>query len=140
MEQGKPKIRSFGSCNIFPRSLSNFIPPSPSKVYNINDTIGIKLITRLRLGLSHLQEDKFKHNFQDTVNPLCSCSIEAESTSHYFLRCHFFDTLWATLTEDLRNTDSHLPTPRNENLTNILLYGNKIYDDKSNQIILLHII
>ena len=98
------------------------------------------MITRLRLGLSHLQEDKFKHNFQDTVNPLCSCSIEAESTSHYFLRCHFFDTLWATLTEDLRNTDSHLRTPRNENLTNILLYGNKIYDDKSNQIILLHII
>ena len=98
------------------------------------------MITRLRLGLSHLQEEKFKHNFQDTVNPLCSCSIEAESTSHYFLRCHFFDTLWATLTEDLRNTDSHLPTPRNENLTNILLYGNKIYDDKSNQIILLHII
>ena len=98
------------------------------------------MITRLRLGLSHLREDKFKHNFQYTVNPLCSCSIEAESTSHYFWRCHFFDTLWDALTEDLTNNDSHLPTPRDENLTNMLLYGNKIYDDKSNQIILLHII
>ena len=39
---------------------------------------------------------------------------------------------------DLRNIDSDLPTPRNENLTNILLYGNQIYD-KTNQIILMHV-
>ena len=92
--------------------------------------IGIKLITRLRLGFSHLREHKFKHNFQDTLNPLCSCSIEAESTSHYFLRCYFFDVLRATLMNDLTNIDNDLPTVRAENLTNILLYGNQIYDDK----------
>ena len=110
------------------------------KVYDINDTTGIKLITRLRLGFSHLREHKFKHNFQDTLNPLCSCSIEAESISHYFLHCHFFDALPATLMNDLRNTDSDLPTVRDENLTNILLYGNQIYDNKTNQIILMHVI
>ena len=107
--------------------------PSASKVYNINDTIGIKLITRLRLGFSHLREHKLKHNFQDTLNPLCSCSIEAESTSYYFLRCHFFAALRATLMNDLGNIDSELPT-------NILLYSNQIYDDKTNQIILMHVI
>ena len=57
-----PEIRRSGSCNIFQKSLLNFIRPSASKVYNINDTIGIKLIARLRLGFSHLQEHKFKHN------------------------------------------------------------------------------
>ena len=31
---------------------------------------GITLITRLRFGLSHLREHKFKHSFQDTINPL----------------------------------------------------------------------
>ena len=41
---------------------------------------------------------------------------------------------------NLRNIDSDLPTLRNENLTNILLYCNQIYDDKTNQIILMHII
>ena len=79
-----------------------FILPSAGKVYNINDTIGIKLITKLRLGFSHLQEHEFKHNFQDTLNLLCSCSIEVESTSHYFLRFHFFDALRPALKNDLR--------------------------------------
>ena len=101
-----PEIRSSGSYNIFRKSLLNFIRPSASKVCNINDTISIELITRLRLGFSHLREHKFKHSFQDTLNPLCSCSIEAESTSHYFPRCHFFDALRATLMNDFRNNDS----------------------------------
>ena len=80
------------------------------QAYNINDAIGVKLITRLRLGISHLRELIFKHNFQDKLNPLCSCSIKVESTSHYFLRCHFFDVLRATLMNDLRNINSDLPT------------------------------
>ena len=67
-----PEISSSGSYNIFRKSLLNFIRPRASKV---NDTIGIKLITRLRLGFSPLREHKFKHNFQDTLNPLCSCRI-----------------------------------------------------------------
>ena len=97
-----PEIQRFGCYNIFRKSLLNFIRPYASKVYNINDTIGIKLITRLRLGFSHLREHKFKHNFHDTLNPLCSCSVEVESISQYFLRCHFFDALRATLINDLR--------------------------------------
>ena len=32
--------------------------------------MGIKLVTRLCLALSHLGEQKFKHSFQDTVKPL----------------------------------------------------------------------
>ena len=96
-------------------------------MYNVNDTISIKLITRLGLVSSHLQKHKFKH-FQDTLNLLCSCSIEEESTSHCFPRCHFFDTLRATVMIDLRNIDSDLPA-----LRNILLYVN---DDKTNQILM----
>ena len=106
----------------------------------MNDAIGIKLITRLHLGFSHLREQKFKYNFRDTLNPLCSCFIAVESTSLYFLHCHFFDALWATLMNDLRNIDSDLLTLRNENRTNILLCSNQIYDDKTNQIILMHVI
>ena len=41
---------------------------------------------------------------------------------------------------DLRNIESDLPTLRDENITNILLYGNKIHDDKTNKIILMHLI
>ena len=45
-----------------------------------------------------------------------------------------------TIMNDLRNIDSDLPKLRDENLTNILLYGNQKYDDKTNQIILMHLI
>ena len=106
----------------------------------MNDTIGIKMITRLRLSFSHLQKHKSKHNLKDTLNPLCSCSIEEKSTSHYFLCCLFFDALLATLMNNLRNIENDLPTLKDENLTNVLLYSNQIYDDKINEIILMHAI
>ena len=46
--------------------------------------MGIKYLTRLRLGLSHLNDHKFRHNFQDCLNPLCPCSLKVESTIHLF--------------------------------------------------------
>ena len=41
---------------------------------------------------------------------------------------------------DLRNIDSGLATLRDESLTNILLYGNQVHGDRTNQIVLLHVI
>ena len=58
--------------------------PTPKAVYTIHDTNDLKLLTRLRLRLSHLNECKFNHNFKECVNPLCSCSFEIESVSHCF--------------------------------------------------------
>ena len=133
------EILRSGSYNIFRKSSVNFIRRSASNVYNINDTISIKMITRLLFSFIHLQEHKFKHNFQDTLNPLCSCSIEVECTCHYFLRCHIFDALWATPMNDFKNIETDLVTLRDENLTKILLYSH-IHDDKTNQIILMHVI
>ena len=65
--------------------------------------------------------------------------MEVESTSHYFLRCRFCDALRATLMNDLRNNDSDLPSLRDEDLINIVLYGIQIYDNKTNQIILMDV-
>ena len=47
-------------------------------------TVGIKLLTRLRSSFSHLHENKFRHNFKDTLNSLCSCSTEPAFTTHLF--------------------------------------------------------
>ena len=46
-------------------------------------------MTQLRLGLSHLREHKLNHNFQNCINPLCSCRMDIESTSHFFLPVHY---------------------------------------------------
>ena len=45
-------------------------------MYNIamyNNFEGLKLLTRMRLGLGYLADHKFRHNFQDCLNPICSC-------------------------------------------------------------------
>ena len=38
-------------------------------------------------GLSHLRDHKFKHSFQNFLNPICSCGTEVETTAHYLLHC-----------------------------------------------------
>ena len=40
-------------------------------------------------------------NFQDSTDPLCFCSLEAESTSHFFLRCQNFTDLCKCLVNEL---------------------------------------
>ena len=95
-----PVKRSCQSYERFRKALLNVFRPSENKIFNIHDQVGIKLLTRLRLGLSHLREHKFRHNFEDTLNPLCSCSIEAETTLHFFLRCQFFNDIRETLMND----------------------------------------
>ena len=45
-----------------------FIRPSANNTFH-----SLKLITRLRLGSSHLRFHKFKHSSQDVLNPICNC-------------------------------------------------------------------
>ena len=68
-------------CNSVRLSLTSFkgnilksIRPSENSVFLCNNPKGLKLVTWLRLDLSHLWEHKFKHNFQDTLNLICNCS------------------------------------------------------------------
>ena len=61
------------SFKIFRKSIVRFIRISANSLFNCHNPQKIKCITRLRLGLSHLGEDKFKHSFQDSLNPFCSC-------------------------------------------------------------------
>ena len=51
----------------------------------------MRLISRLCVGMSHLREHKFKQNFQDCLNPICSCGLDIESTSHFLLHCPSFN-------------------------------------------------
>ena len=58
---------------------------------------------KLHLDFSHLREHKFRHNFIDTVNLLCSCTLETENTEHFFLRCQSKLSARATLMSELNN-------------------------------------
>ena len=57
----------------------------PNKDSNYHNPQEIELLIRLGLGLSHLCDHKFKHNFLDIINPLSICGFDNEATSHFFL-------------------------------------------------------
>ena len=72
------EIRSIESSKQFKKTILDFIRPKENSIYAIHDISGLKLLTRLRLNFSHLNEHKFRHNFKDTVNPMFSCGFEPE--------------------------------------------------------------
>ena len=53
------------SLNIYKNRLSKFTHPSGSSVFNCQNRKGVKLLTRSRLGLSHLRQHNFKYGFAD---------------------------------------------------------------------------
>ena len=128
-------IRDFESIAIF-KKRSTFIRPIPSSVYNIFDPIGLKFLTRLRLGFSHLNEHRFRHNFQECINPLCSCSLETENTSHYLLHCHHFSQNRINLMNSVNSVFENFDILSDNIKTNVLLYGDPRLDGESNKIIL----
>ena len=57
-------IRKSESLNIFKNSILKHIRPPQNIVCNCHSPKTIKLLARLRVGLSHLHKHKFKHSFQ----------------------------------------------------------------------------
>ena len=129
-----PNIRNAETYASFRKMLLNFIRPKGNSTYKIYDPLGIKLLTRLRLGFSHLSEHKFRHNFTDSLNPLCSCSLETESTLHFFLRCQNYTTLRRALMTDLKNINETIMSLNESDLIHVILYGNKNFDDNMNKV------
>ena len=132
-----PEIRSSTSYNLFRDTLLKFIRPAQKKTFNINDSVGVKLLTRLRLGFSHLRDHKFRHGFRDILNPRCPCSIETETTAHYFLCCHFYNANRSALMNELNEIDSSFSTLNENKFIDLILYGSDKFDHKKNHNILM---
>ena len=116
--------------SVFKKGLLAFIRPKQCSVYNIHDPLGLKLLTRLRVNLSHLREHKFRHNFLDTVNPLCSCNLEIESTKHYLLRCSFYSHIRKALFDNINDIIGSTSALSDDKLINLLLYGDVAYSEE----------
>ena len=131
MEQIGPKYSQFNK-NIFLK----FIRPSGNSVFNCHNPRGLKLLTRLRLGLSHLREHKFKHGFQDSLNPICSCGNDIETSVHFLLHYPDYSNEISTFLNTIRNINRHIFDKDDLQITETLLYGDSSLDNKSNTLIL----
>ena len=133
-----PNLRNSENFGIFKNNILKFIRPKPNSFFNCCNLKGIRLITRLRLELSHLREHKFKYNFQNCLNPLRSCGSSIESTSHFLLHCPIFYDKRHTLLSTLNITDSKLLESNDSYLTQTqtLLFGYTSFDSETNTLVL----
>ena len=129
-------IRNSDSLNIFKLSLLKFVRPVANSVFDINNPYDLKLLTRLRLGLSHLRYHKFRHNFQDCINPICDCGLETETTTHFLLHCPLFQSAGQSLLMNFKKIDESILKKHDELITKALLYGDDKFDLSCNKSII----
>ena len=86
----------------------------------------------MRVGLSHLREHKFKHIFQDTLNPICNCGEDIETTSHYLLHCPDYLYERKTLLKTVSCIVPNIFNFNNDQLTEIHLHGKEDLNNINN--------
>ena len=122
------KIKNSESIVTFKKRILSFIRPSANSTFNCHNPRGIKLLSRLRLGLSHLREHKFKHSFQDSLNPFCSCGKgEVEISSHYLLHCCNYSEERLALLNTLRNINMFILQVSDSKFTSVLFFGDNSF-------------
>ena len=117
-------------------SLLKFVRPIANSVFDLNNPYGLELLTRLRLGLSHLRYHKFRHHFQDCINPICDCGLETETTTHFLLQCPLFQSARQTLLMNIKKIDESILKKHDELITKTLLYGDEKFDLSCNKSII----
>ena len=139
--QLEPNIQNSSSIEIFKRILLSFIRPKPANVYRIHHPRGLKLLRRLRLGLSHLREHKFRYNFSDTIDPFCLCGTNnLETSQHFLLHCPTYACLRRKLFDNLHNNNILLLPLEKSLIVQILLYCSDNYHQSMNKIIISAVI
>ena len=91
------------------------------------------MLTGVRVGLSHLAKHKFRHNFQDLLNPICSCGQDIETTNHFLLHCLNYRCASQKFFEKMKIIDSKILQQNNLSISKDFLFSSeKLKDDKSN--------
>ena len=93
---------------------------------------GIKLLTRLEVGLYHLYEHKFRHNFQDSLDPFYNCGRHIETTIHFFLHFSNYSNQGKTLLEKISNIKRSLLNQKDSIIVETLLFGSNGLNDEEN--------
>ena len=129
-------IKNSESFSIFKKNILQFIGPSPNSVFNCHDPKGVKLLARLRLGLSHLYDHKFKHRFQDPLNPICNCGTNVETTTHYLLHWPLFSDERLFLINRIRNIGNNILNLNYSRFSEVPLFGHSSFNNTNNTSIL----
>ena len=103
-----PNIRDCLSLNMFKKKLISFIRLVPNSIFKCHNSKVIIIFTRLKLGLSYLCQNEFKHSFQDALNPICGCSKDIGTKVHHLLHCCNYSNERLVLLCKLRSIESQI--------------------------------
>ena len=120
-------IHNSETLNIFKPKILKLIRLTANSIFDCRNIFGVKLLTRLRLELSHLCEHKFQHSFQDTLNHFYSSRKEVENTFHFFLSCLSYSEERLILLSKIRNINPNVLENTNSQITQFFLYGDKTF-------------
>ena len=139
MEQARfedPWLKRFG---IFLKANIEFVIPKQNSTFKLHNHLEIKLLTRLRVGLSHLKEHKFNCNFKYSIDNLCSCGNSIKSITHFFLHCTNY-TFQRQTVLNKRFIDSNILANSKTSAFKTLLFGKSDFRDSLNKEIINAII
>ena len=105
----------------------DFYQINADPIFGIHNPVGLRLLTKLRVGLSHLREHKFNHHFIE-----CD-SMSVESVEYYLLRCPNHASSRNTLFENLTSITGPSYFINNTCTPEILLYGKNIFHPATNK-------
>ena len=99
----------------------------------------MKLLSRLRLQLNHLNEHKFRHGFNDTVKPMCPCGTEVETNEHFLLRCYCFSSQRSELFDNLYNLDPSFSKLNNKEKLYVIIMSRTSFRVNPHSIVCLNV-
>ena len=120
-------MRNAPSIYVFKKNILKFIRLVPNKAFSIYNPNGLKLLTRLRLGLSHLRGHKLNHNFSDCLD---------EIQNLFLFQCSLFLKERQVLMNKIHDIDSSLIDQNENSLCYTLLFGKEHMNDSENTHIL----
>ena len=72
--------------------------------------------------MSHFPEHKFKHSFQDCLNPLSFCGDDIETSNHYLLQCPTYTNERMTLLNNIKNINCDISELKDTIMTKSILF------------------
>ena len=101
-----------------------------NSTFNVHNPHGIKLLT------SHSREQKFRQNFQDSLDPFCKCDRHTETTIHSFLHCSNDSIQRKTLFDKISNIKRYLLNQNDSIIVETLVFGSNGLNDEENALII----
>ena len=94
---------------------------------------GVKLLSRLKLNFSHLNEHKVRHGFKDGTKCMRNCGLATETTLHFLLQLQQYQTIRLEIFNSIYNLDHKIRNLSNDKLLHLLSYRSKVYGFEINR-------